>query len=220
MKPEVLAASLVGKFSVLAETIRLDVSNSMRYGRYFPKKHQLIYVRTSEILMRNPVLNYHHSAVVLGGDWDLSVFSIWDDRASNQNFLLFLDALQNGSPFEKSKIFERTSERWKKKNYLSEKDVITRYKVLSELLAIVLKRNELPPVGELGRFREFGGILIHLGRNFQPILGRAGSHRLAIAHFAGLDIIPAQIGAIHSQLVENKENLRRLKTIAEERRLC
>ena len=75
-----------------------------------------------------------------------------------------------------------------------------------------LNREELP---ENFR-REHGGILLHVARDGTLLRSGGAGHRFAIARLLNLPEIPAQIGAIHREAVDNGvlASLRRTSRLA------
>ncbi len=92
-------------------------------------------------------------------------------------------------------------------------DVRIRYNRLDELFYQVKEEQRLKPQQELSgkAFREEGGILIHLGPGAEPYFGGNGNHRMAIVMAAGLDIMPAQLGAIYHDALGYLPGLRQAK---------
>lgn len=78
-------------------------------------------------------------------------------------------------------------------------EVVERYERLDRVFATVRHEGRLRTRSELPyrTFRERGGILVHIGPTAEPILGRGGHHRFAMAVALDLRAVPAQIGVVH-----------------------
>lgn len=88
-------------------------------------------------------------------------------------------------------------------------DVRARYQRLDGLFDAVRDEGRLKCRTELGGWREMGGILIHVGADGRLYFGGNGNHRLALALALGLESIPAQLGTIHVDALEQLPDLRR-----------
>lgn len=178
-----------------------DLSNLIRYGPAAPRAHELVFVRTGSITsaLRSGVPQIR-SAAVVGGDWDLAIKPItevthirqclerwtgrtWEEVGAIDHVLDLIDA-GGGAHGGMS----------------SREDVAQRYASVDLLRENVRSSRRLSTRREVrGRgFREHGGILIHFGREAQPIFnGWQGCHRLAAAIHCDVEWIPVQVGTVH-----------------------
>jgi hypothetical protein len=78
-------------------------------------------------------------------------------------------------------------------NCISNEDIKARYKKIDELHNTIKSDQRIKPRLEIipRNHREHGGILIHIGRDGQPIFGGSGCHRLSIARVLNLKKHPA-----------------------------
>lgn len=93
----------------------------------------------------------------------------------------------------------------------TKKGVLARLNRLDEIYATVVREGNLRPFGQAApwAFREYGGVLVHIGPGGRPYFGGAGQHRMAIALALGLQRIPAQLGATHSDAIRCLGGFRR-----------
>lgn len=190
--------------------LKRDAHNYLKYGRGFPKSFQKVYVSTNSISVRNNSLRYEQSCEIVPGNWDKDVFSIWSDHPSNRNFLSAYRKYTEGLSWQDVGSIESILLRWKKHGALQE-NVENRLANLDEIYSKTSTTLRLPSMAEVGAFREFGGILVHFDRNLNPILGRGGNHRLAIARALQISFIPVQLGVIHADLTKSPKELEKLK---------
>jgi hypothetical protein len=143
--------------------------------------------------------NRSFTGQVRGGDWDLEAISLDEHEklvACRRHWL-------EGLSWEDTGIIDRMVEeiaiRGSKDGCTNRDEVVRRYQALDEVFERVAKERRLRTRAEMdpGSYREVGGILIHVGRDNQPIFGNGGCHRLAIAQVLHLDRVPAQLGLVH-----------------------
>ena len=88
-----------------------------------------------------------------------------------------------------------------------------RFEKLDHVFNEVMKEGRLKTSYEKGASnliysnREYDGILIHIGPNFEPIFGLKGSHRFSIAKITNT-IFPAQLGIIHKDAIQHLVDLK------------
>ncbi len=200
----------MSNFRIRRLALRRDLINSLEFGRGFPRTFQRLYIPANAIQVRNNSLRYDQSSQVISGDWDKEVFSIWSDHASNNNLRAAYRKYSENLSWADVGSIDSIFARWAK-NGASRMDVENRLANLDKIYARTAQERFLPTMAEVGGFREFGGILVHFGRDLNPILGRGGNHRLAIALALDIPYIPVQVGAIHETLVNSPSNLENLK---------
>lgn len=88
-------------------------------------------------------------------------------------------------------------------------DVRCRYERLDEIYEEVRQEGRLKTQREVdaGKWRESGGVVIHLGPEGEPFFAGGGAHRFAIALILSLPM-PAQIGCVHHSALPYLPKLR------------
>ncbi len=89
-------------------------------------------------------------------------------------------------------------------------DIILRYKKLDVIFENIKKDKRIKTMNNFFsyNFREWGGILIHIGPNEKLFFGKGGYHRFAIAHILNIPF-PAQIGCVHISSISYLNKLRK-----------
>jgi len=84
-------------------------------------------------------------------------------------------------------------------------DVDARYEKLDVLFNELKQGARFKTMGELNpnSFREYGGSVIHIGRDGRLVFSGAGCYRLAIAQVLKLPLIPVQIGVCHPLAIKD-----------------
>lgn len=140
------------------------------------------------------------SSTVLSGDWDLQAWDV--ERHPRIRFCRLhwehgLSWEQAGAYDYIMSIVDRKGSHDGCRNI---QDVIDRYARLDKMYRQVLRERKLRPVEEChveGHSRS-RGVLVHIGRNLEPIFGCRGFHRFACAKILNLDVIPADVGVVHA----------------------
>ena len=182
-----------------------DLYHLMRYGSTGPQSYERIYVNASAVTshyQRNQDKKYHiqkwDSGRILDGDWDLNLAPI--NRSTK--IAACIDHFQHGKPWEGTDAYDHMVMMIKKvgrfDGCLTTEDIVSRYNEMDQLWeSIRAEGMKSFPANHLSRARERRGVLIHIGRNGQPIFGGTGCHRMAIAKILDLENFPAQLGVIH-----------------------
>ena len=212
-----MASGTPGTKTRLRYLLLNDVPRMVRYGANAPRVHELVWVDPCSI--RYALLEPTRSQLkrqkghVVGGDWDLHVDCI-DDRVK---FRICYRRWRDGLSWEDAGAYDDHLARIEKAGgrydgCVTREDVIARYAAFDEMFNQVVREGGLRTRDQLTgrRFREAGGIGIHIGRNGQPIWGFDGSHRLAAARVLALPVIPATLGAVHAQSVKTWRHLYRV----------
>jgi hypothetical protein len=177
----------------------------MVYGQIGPQSYERIYVNACNVTThyrRNQDQTYHiqkwHSGRILDGDWDLNVTPI----NYSLKIAACIDRFKHEKSWEETDIYSHMVTMIRKKGSfdgcLTAADIANRYERIDRLWeSIRADGMKSFAVNHLSRPRERGGVLIHIGRNGQPIFGGSGCHRLAIAKILELEHFPAQLGVIH-----------------------
>jgi hypothetical protein len=189
-----------------------NVFNRISYGRYAPRHSQRIYVNVSAKTPYLPpesqpyaVKPHKLSGMVIGGEWDLQAKPITDCLKVKFCLLHWIDGLawKDTGCFEY--LLDIIRQRGRVDGLRSLNDIESRYARLDQIYEEVQKDGRLLNAHELGNAKgrnlENSGILIHLGRNGEPIFGGAGCHRIAMAISLNIDIIPAKVGMIHAKYI-------------------
>ncbi len=188
------------RVGLVARLARRDLGNIRAYGPAGPRFAQRIWVDPHDCETSTAQFGPHRSGEVLAGSWDRRVVPTdepWDMQACRRRWL-------DGASWEETGAFEQlllgiASMGGRKDGCRTLEDVRARYEQLDRLYEQVRREGRLRSRAELpGRgFRERGGVLVHVGSRGQPVFGRHGCHRMAIARIVGLHVIPAQVGVIH-----------------------
>lgn len=190
---------------------RRDVGNVVRYGAAAPKAHELVYVETASIQTALVTgVPPAQSGMVVEGDWDLAVKPVGEVSHIRQ----CLEHWGDGRSWEEVGAIDHVLELVRKGRgthggMSTRADVERRYAGVDQLLQTISVEGVLRTRKEIvGRgFREHGGILIHFGREGQPIYnGWQGCHRLAAAIQCDVTWIPVQVGMVHRQAVKTWRN--------------
>jgi hypothetical protein len=122
---------------------------------------------------------------------------------------------RDGVPWEDTGLYEYMAERIRVRGQQdgcrNDSDVVARCRRLDELHEQVGRevrlrtRQELDPAG----FREDGGILMHLGPAWEPVVGDNGKHRLTVARLHRLPVVPVRVGVVHVDALPLLPALRR-----------
>jgi hypothetical protein len=185
-----------------------DALNLVRYGRGAPRYAERLWIDPEEITgwLRLPERAdmATRSGCVVPGDWDLNV-----GAGFNAVVQACVDHWRDGVPWEETGAYESAmraiehSPGGEFDGCRTLDDVVARHHELDRLHAQVLREGRLRARDELlgHRFRELGGILVHVDRRGRLIWGGDGSHRLGIALALGLERAPAMLGAVHADAV-------------------
>jgi hypothetical protein len=179
-----------------------DLKNIIHYGRCAPLKHQLLYVKASDV--KCAPFTYDGKVectdaktridVVLGGNWGGNLIDLDDIKESGrwERYLMAKEKVMQGVGWDDvahSKYLEPSSkDRVKKIEYVI-KQAVNNGKFPSE--------SELTP----GKFREFGGIGIMISAKGEVLKAKEGHNRLGIAHGAGVNIIPVCLMVVHPDAI-------------------
>lgn len=181
--------------------IRRDIVNVLRFGKRVPLTYQLFFVETKavgHVLKDRSKLNQADSGRIVDGSWDQDVIKIADDK----KYLTIYNEIVKNKSFTKS---GKLVEMYKNSKKYNEQKIIKRYDDLEKTRINIEKSGYLATQVEVSSnsFRQKGGIVIHFGRNGDLIFAHAGYHRLALANYKQIKIIPVAIGAVHKQSIIN-----------------
>ena len=183
--------------------LRSDLANLVRFGLGAPRAGQRIYIDPRSVESWVSAFGRRDTGRVLDGDWDktsapfanipkagivhrkISQNLTWEEAGAYDNMLRLIR--ERGDHDECRNIY----------------DIQERYRRLDALVEHLAAGGRYLTATELGGIREFGGIYIHVGRYGEALFGGRGCHRLAIAQALGLKSVPAQVGVVHLQAVQN-----------------
>jgi hypothetical protein len=198
---------------IISRRFLRDIKNAAVYRSLAPKTNQLIYINPRKIktvIEENPgdgegKLKRKHSGLIISGDWDKNVYPIDTHSKINICHLHFT----RGVSWEEAGAYRTMHELIKKKGNFDGctclDDVKKRYEKIDHLFNEIKSNGYLSPRSEVisKNHREYNGILIHIGRNGDPIFSGSGCHRLAIAKALNLKKIPCELGVVHTGALKN-----------------
>ena len=174
-----------------------------RYGRLAPKPFERAWIRPTSIeeALVKGFRPRDAAGLVSGGDWDLAVRPIEDVPHVRQGLARWRNGLDWEATGAYQDMLTLIAERGGNHHGCSTlDDVVERYRNLDAVFDQVAHEGRLRSRSQLGgRFREHGGVQIHIGRAGQPIFnGWGGCHRIAMALALGLPSMPVQVGVAHA----------------------
>ncbi|MEM7300341.1 MAG: hypothetical protein AAF468_04590 [Pseudomonadota bacterium] len=180
-----------------------DIRRYFAYSSNSPMSGQRFWLDPSVILNCNDSFDRSWSGRIVDGDWDLElspVGSLQKVEIAERRVLDNVSWEEAGAYAHMQQLMEdydapdgcRTME-----------DVQYRYAELDQLVAELRQTRRLSTRWQLGGFREFDGIFVHIGRSGDFIFGGGGMHRFGIARALGLTEIPMQLGVVHLFAVES-----------------
>lgn len=191
-----------------AGALRSDLRQVLAHGGRAPRRYQLLQVDT--VACRTALVAGLPTAVsgqVRAGDWDLATRPLEEV----DHIAFALAHWRDGVPWEETGAYADMlrlidSRGGSHQGAATVEDVARRYARLDETFERVRMENRLRTRRELGApgVREQGGVLIHVGRDGQPVYnGWSGCHRLAMAIALDLPSVPAVIGVVHPDALDS-----------------
>lgn len=186
-----------------------DVRNVIRFGINAPKRYQTIFIDPQDVkfVVAEP-FRYkpmRMSGKVMDGDWDRRGYSFTKSTAR----IFIRRRIHHNLPWQETGAYERMMKKIAEFGFADGcsgiEDVVQRYNELDKLISHLkaggrfLSRRDICPEN----FREFGGVVIHIGRSGELFGSEKGNHRLAIAQELGLQCMPAQVGVVHIEAVRS-----------------
>lgn len=175
----------------------LDLGNRCRYGVGAPKMGQTIYIEPSRVRTVVDRFGRKDTGKVRGGDWDLDGAPL----STMPKITIVYRKMTEGLSWEEAGAYALMAGLMEREEAPDEcrtmEDVRKRYERVDRLIEHLQRGGAFLSRSEMGGFREFGGVYIHIGRDGTPIFARGGSHRLAVAQVLDLERIPAQVGVVH-----------------------
>lgn len=180
--------------------LRQDLGQVWKFGWSAPRAGQRIWIVPAEVeWMLTASISRQRTGSVSLGDWDQQVSRYADCPIR----AMVWDRIWKGSRWEDSQHYSalidlvRLEKSQDKQNRLLDK-IRRKYEAVDRLICEVKTEGRLRTTRELGGYKEFGGVLIHVSRNSALVFGNGGRHRLAVAHALSLPSIPAQVGVVHA----------------------
>lgn len=179
---------------------RLDSANRREFGPDAPLYGERIWVVPGDVRLALPKgPRRRESGQVKGGNWDLGGEPI----ESDPKIAYCLRHLRDGLDWEASGAVAHMEALIAAKGIAdgcrNRRDIDRRFTAIDRMYEKIAASGELitTAAAHPGKFRECGGILIHIGRDGRPFFSRGGHHRMGIALAQQLALIPAQLGSIH-----------------------
>ena len=177
-----------------------DKKSLWRYGPTAPKYAEAINVLTADIETQLTVpIRRRASGLVMPEDWCPVVESL----SNNPKISYCMKHWRDGLSWEKSGAIDFHMKAIQVNGRIDQcrtrADVDQRLSRLDKIWQLAKRTQKLKQIREISpfSFREYGGILVHIDGQGNPIFGLAVQHRLAIALTVGLRSFPAQLGVIH-----------------------
>ncbi len=186
-----------------------DLYNKLKYGLKAPIIHERIWVdpkdvktmlKPSEVKRITGLTRKYASGFVI--DWD----EVERTRPVKGEFKFqyCVKHWVEGVSWEELGVIEFLKKNSKKHRRKTEEELIERFKMLDEAFEEIKKEGRLKTMKELNpdNYREYDGILIHIGKDGEPFFGSCGNHRLAMAIILGFEKIPAWIGLVDKDSIK------------------
>lgn len=192
-----------------------DLKNISKYGLSAPRFNERIWVdpRQIEYMIERDevkrVTGYHRSqasAVVINWNKVENLKPITDEFRIQYCY----GHWKEGKSWEELGVIDHMSKSKKYGSWSREK-IKSRFEMLDQAFRETKKEGRLKTRQEIDpeNFRESGGILVHIGKNGQPIFGGNGFHRLAISKVLELEKIPVCIGMVDKDAIQYLDDLRK-----------
>ena len=177
--------------------MRRGLANVIRYGRSAPLPAERVWVDPMVIseVLRHGVLSRAKTGSVRGGEWDLQC----DTLSSHPKVMMCTKRWVEGLSWEEAGGFSlgRTSR--------DSEFLMRRYNDLDDMVGRMRVEGRLLSTTELGiRMRwNRDEIYVHIGRGPRIIFGHKGFHRLSAARAVGLTCVPAVLGVVHEDVLQD-----------------
>lgn len=181
--------------------LKVDIPNFVRFGPGAPKAGQRIYINPGCVHNWVFLFSRRDTGKVIDGDWDNAVVPLTEIPKIRIVHRRIREGLSWQEAGAYDNLMQRIQDLGPRDGCSDLEDVKARYDRVDALIEHLAKGGRFLTSAEMGAYREFGGVYIHVGRNGEPIFGGGGCHRLAIAQGLGLERIPAQVGVVHRRAV-------------------
>lgn len=187
-----------------------DYKNRRNFGPEAPKFAEQLWVDPHEIVKAGKIASSKQSGRVIDTWPDGALSPLMESSSIKACLQHWRDGLawdQTGIIAQMLKAIERNGKVDRLRN---EDDLRVRYEELDNIFIETKKEMRLKTRAELvpGNFREEGGILVHISPDGEPVFGKKGHHRLAMALALGLTRIPVQVGAVHRDAIASLHKYR------------
>jgi len=186
-----------------------DVYNKLRYGPKAPLNHERIWVNPADI---KQMLVPSEVKRITGKTRDKTSGQIinWDQvektRPVRGEFKIryCIQHWVDGVSWEELGVIDFLKNNSRKHRRKTDQELKDRFKMLDEAFEEIKKEGRLKTMKELNpdNYREYDGILIHIGKDGEPFFGSCGNHRLAMAIILGFEKIPAWIGLVDKDSIK------------------
>jgi hypothetical protein len=177
--------------------------NLLQFGQNIPRANELIYFNSNLVKTRIIGFKKQDSGRIIAGDWDLDQISLSNQDFFNPTYFLAYRKYELGLTWEESGLVDLRFSKLGKRG-VSRSEILLDYEKLDAIEEKIKYEGKFPrDPANTGKF-EFGGISIHIDRTGKPIFGGGGSHRLALAKFYQLEMVPGKIGVIHRKVLQQQ----------------
>lgn len=183
--------------------LTVDIPNLLRFGPSAPRAGQRIYINPRSVNKWAARFTRRDTGKVVDGDWDNAVLPLIEIPKIRIVHRRIGDGVSWQEAGAYDNLMRRIADHGPRDGCSDLDDVKARYDRVDALIEHLAKGGRFLTSAEMGGYREFGGVYVHVGRNGEPIFGGGGCHRLAIAQALGLECIPAQLGVVHRQALTN-----------------
>jgi hypothetical protein len=181
--------------------------NKIKYGIKAPEFGELIFIDPRNIESYLQSNNSRgKSGLVRSGDWDLEPLKTIENIPRYKFCKMhWVDNI----PWKETGVYDYMLAEIERKGSvdgcLDLEDLMSRYERLDSLFYHLKETRQFKTQKELhpSNFNEEGGVLFHIGRDNQPIFAAGGMHRFSIAKILKLERIPAQLGFLHPDALED-----------------
>lgn len=194
----------------IVKGLQQDAKNIMRYGWQAPRYAERIWINPQQCKLFLPgdvikqsfdVPTANASGIVINTDWPVELsYRITDSL----KIKYCIDHWLNGVTWEDTGIYSLIESRIKASSKgivdgcKTIDDIVRRYRKLDRIFEQIKSDRRFKTRKELSKknFREFGGVVIHIGDNGELYKGGGGVHRFSMAYVLNIEL-PAQIGCVH-----------------------
>ena len=196
--------------------VERDLYNKIRYGLSAPLNHERIWINPKDVKhvlvpsevkrITGKTRNYTSGLVI---DWDEveNIRPLFEEH----KIQYCIKHWQDGESWEDLDVINFLRKNSKKHRKKEIDELIERFEMLDKAFEEVKNEGRLKTRIEIdpSNYREKDGILIHIGKNGEPIFGSCGNHRLAMALILGFEKIPAWIGLVDKDSIKYLDQYRK-----------
>lgn len=192
-----------------------DVYNKLRYGPKAPINHERIWVNPADV---KQMLVPSEVKRITGKTRDQTSAKIinWDQVEKTRPVMgefkikYCFQHWVKGKSWDELEVIDFLKTNSKKHRNRSVEELKKRFEVLDKAFEEVKKEGRLKTMKELNpdNYREYDGVLIHIGKDGEPFFGSCGNHRLAMAIILDIEKIPAWIGLVDKDSIKYLDKYR------------